>query len=293
MKSKIILIFPVIVLLLASLACGRGAGTAVPVSQPTVQQSPIPSATPTITPTPNLVITGPCANVFYPFSEGRQWIYENTGDPATEEDDTRFGLTVASVTDTQATLNALDLGTGTTFQTTVDCDNSAIKNFPLMTVGSLFGNYLQGDVNVKYVSGVFMPTETEFTAANWNTQWSGQYVASGNIQLEFEGVQTPVKLNDSPIKMEWQNAGQESVTVPAGTFDNAYKVTRKVEVEASLDFNGLIGQGTLTVKTAHWFVPYLGLIKSEPVSAEILYTGVSFPVSVKGAVELVEFRPGP
>jgi hypothetical protein len=43
---------------------------------------------------------------------------------------------------------------------------------------------------------------------------------------------------------------------------------------------------------AHWFVPYLGLIKNEPVSAEIAYMGISFPVTVNGTVELVEFQPG-
>lgn len=99
-----------------------------------------------------------------------------------------------------------------------------------------------------------------------------------------------VTLSDSPLTMRWQNAGQETVTVPAGTFENAYKVTRATQVEASITLEGVTARATLTIETVHWFAPYVGLLRNESVSASLTTFGITFPVEASGSVELVETR---
>ncbi len=282
MKSKITFILAILALVTASLACG-------------VEQAPdvtdvVPPPIPSATFTPDY--SGPCANVLYPFVEGRQWVYQKLGleedgstpDPLTS----KFGITVAEVNDSQAILNAVDLSTGATTQTTVDCQEGAITNFPLMTLGSLFGDYLGGDIEIVYVSGIFVPSEADLSASNWNMQWEGEYVAAGAVTLYAEGEETTVTLTDSPITMTWQNAGQETITVPAGTFENAYKVTRTTQIQATITAEGLTGQGTIFIETAHWFAPYVGLLKTEIVSAKLTTFGLTFPMEITGSVELFE-----
>ncbi len=211
-----------------------------------------------------------------------------TPDPLTS----KFGITVAEVNGSQAKLNAVDLGTGTTTQTTANCQDGAITDFPLMTLGSLFGNYLAGDIQLTYVSGIFSPSKTDLDAAGWQMEWQGEYLASGRVTLSAEGEQTTVTLNKSPVRLSWKNDGQETITVPAGTYENAYRVKRTSEVEASLNLEGLTGSGTLTVETIHWFAPYVGLLKSEVESARVSVMGISFPIEAAGSsLELVEYTP--
>jgi hypothetical protein len=293
MKPKYILILPVFVLLLASLSCGRESPSTTPGDQnPSV-------GIPTTTTTPDLVISGPCANVLFPFVVGRQWIYQKkpvsgdgtataTPDPITS----KFGITVVEENGNQVILDAVDLGTGATTHSTANCQDEAIIDFPLMTLGSLFGNYLNGDIQVTYVSGLFAPSKADLDASSWNMQWQGEYIAAGSVVISAEGESTTITMNESAVHLAWQNAGQETVTVPAGTFENAYKVTRTSDLDVSIDVEGMNARGTLTIETTHWFAPYVGLLRTEVTSAHLSALGISFPIEATGSsVELFEFLP--
>jgi len=296
MKSKYMLVLPIIAILAATLACGRGAGIT-----PSAQPPAAATATATLSATYTPDYSGPCANVLFPFVTGRQWVYQKiyvsadgaptpTPDPLTS----KFGISVKEVNGSQAILNAVDLGTGATTQTTANCQDGAITDFPLMTLGSLFGNYLSGDIQMTYVSGIVAPSETTLDASGWNMQWEGEYIAAGTVTLSAEGDQTTITLSDSPVRLTWQNAGQETVTVPAGTYENAYKVTRTAVMDASVNVEGLVAQGTLTFETVHWFAPYVGLLKTEITSAHLTAMGISFPIEMTGSsLELFEYHPGP
>jgi hypothetical protein len=230
--------------------------------------------------------------VLIPLVLGRQWTYQKMsfgGETATPDPLTsKFGISVAEVTDSQAILNLVDLTTGTTTRSTVDCQDGAILNFPLMTLGSLFGNSLVGDVEITYASGIFLPSEADLVASNWNMQWQGEYLAAGTITFISAGQQTSIILEDSPVSTTWQNAGQETMTVPAGTYENAYKVTRHTQAEATLNFEGFMTAATLNFDTIHWFAPTIGLIKTEIVSATLATFGITFPIETTGSVELTE-----
>jgi len=287
MKSRLAFLPAILAIMAVTLACGA---TGTPT---TVEDAAPPLLQPVATNTPDY--SDPCANVLYPFIPGRQWIYQKisvdesiaTPDPLTS----KFGISVESVSNSQATLNALDLATGAATRTTADCQEGAITNFPLMTLGSLFGSYLAGDIAVEYVSGVYAPSIIELEASAWDMEWVGEYIVSGDVTLASEGDAITVTLSNSPVTLTWQNAGQETVTVPAGTYENAYKVTRATRADVTVSAEGLTGQAVITIVTNHWFAPYVGLLKTEIVSATLTTFGISFPMEISGSVELFETTP--
>jgi hypothetical protein len=248
----------------------------------------IPFPDPTGTYTPDY--SGPCANVLYPFIVGRQWVYEKIrlDESGSTSQRPKFGITVVDITDSRAILNSLDMTTGVTTQASVDCQDGAITNVPMVLVGSIIGDYPVGDIQVDYVSGVFAPRSEELEASNWHMTWEGEYAVSGAITLTTDGVPATVTLNNSPMTLTWQNAGQETLTVTAGTFEGAYKVRGMIRVAALINYAGLTGNGTLTFEITQWFTPYVGLLKTETVSAKLTIFGITFPLGVSGSVDLTE-----
>jgi len=273
------IISAVIFVILATLACGRSA-------QP--KDETIPAAIQPPTQTPDVI--NPCANVLLPFEPGNQWIYQVERE---EGLDKKLGLSVATVEASQATLSMLDMSTGIIVQTIVECEDGAITNLPALSLGMLFSDDLQGNLTITHVSGVYMPAETDFLANNWNLAWDGEYIANGSFMVDYEGETSTITLEDSPLRMEWWVEGQEPVTVQAGTFDQAYKIRNRIELDAKVDLDGLMVQATLIVENEQWYQAGLGLLKSEVDSASIGYRVFIFPIYMKGEVELVEFRYDP
>jgi len=160
----------------------------------------------------------------------------------------------------------------------------------------ILSGYLEGEINTEYVSGLFSPPYDDFVANNWALSWDGDYITRGDIRVEDEENQMTVIIKDSPVHLSW-NSGEngipvyETVTVPAGAFENALKVTRDMNLDVSLVTTLGNFQGTLKVKTSHWFLPDTGLLKMEIESGDLIYMGMTFPVTLSGKVELVEFRP--
>ncbi len=282
MKSRRLLTFPLLLIVVATLACARSAGGGdTPAVVPQPSDTPKPS--------------GPCYNILFPFVPGYQWVYEvKTADTA--EDPSQLGLTVQKVEENIATIESLDLATGIMTETQALCDNGTILNYPALTQKMLLGSAYASDFTLEYVSGVFAPPEAAFTSGDWSYQWEAEYIANGAISVQDEGEALDILLQDSPVHLTWQTAGAgdaafEVVTVPAGTFDRALKTQRVVTMEVALSADGLLISGTLTLNTTQWYEPFVGLLKSQIDTAEITYMGISFPLEVNGTVELVEFRP--
>jgi len=294
------LLIPAVILLVVTLACstqksqpvtGQPATGQPVLAQLTTAPSPAaPSPTPSETPAPS----DTCANPLYPLVPGYQWIYQVSGEQ--ESDPGKIGLTVEKVEENKATVNALDMTTGVITQTIAECDGTAILNYPSMTLDMILSGYLEGEINTEYVSGVFSPSFEDFIANNWALTWDGDYIAQGDICVQDEENQMTVIIKDSPVHLDWETAENdtpvhETVTVPAGTFENALKVTRDMDIDVSLVTTFGNFRGTLKVKTTHWFLPYTGLLKAEIESGELTSMGMTFPVTLSGKVELVEFRP--
>ncbi len=270
-------ILSIIFVILAALACGKSA-----------PPTDVPPAT--FTPTPEPPADNPCANILLPFDPGNQWIYQVEREEGQEK---KIGMTVSSVDGAQATLDMLDTSTGVVVQTVVECNDGSILNYPTLSLGMLFSDDMQGDLVITYLSGVYMPAEEQFLASNWNLAWEGEYRANGTLNMAYEGDSMAITVDNSPLRMAWQVAGQEPVTVAAGTFDQAYKLIHRTELDAVVDMSGFLIQARMIIETEEWYGAGIGLLKTEVVEASIAFGGITFPVSMKGEIELVEFRSNP
>lgn len=234
----------------------------------------------------------PCNNILFPLAPNRQWIYTISSEGKTSE----IGMTVANISGSQATIDALDMNTGLITQTRVDCEAGAIKNFPLMTMELIFGNYLDGAITTQYQSGLVAPAEPVFTAGNWAAAWEGSYLTSGQAQLTDGETTATITLNNSPVKMKWQTDGaREAITVPAGTYPTALKVTREITVDATVQVTSegetVSGSGQIILNTTNWFEPHTGMLRMQVDSASLAYRGFRFPVDLSLTIEMQKYIP--
>jgi hypothetical protein len=205
-----------------------------------------------------------------------------------------MAFTVSESGDTSAVLGALDYDTGVVTQTTVQCQDQTIVNFPITELNMVFGD-LAGDIKVDYVSGVFMPSESEFEANGWAMEWETEYKASGNIDASFEGESLNAVLEESPVRMRWQVVSRgDSMQVPAGTFNDLVKINREISFDISslttyIEGSEMSFATTLTIVSNLWYAPHIGLIKQEVDAASIEVFGMNFPVDAWGYTELSSY----
>ena len=116
----------------------------------------------------------PCDNVFYPLVPGSQWVYkintnsaEEMATPDPNDNSNQIGNSVASVDDGKATVDSLHVSSGVITQTVVECENGAIKNFPLLALSIIFGDQVNGSIQTDYQDGVFIPSQTELVDRGW------------------------------------------------------------------------------------------------------------------------------
>ncbi len=239
---------------------------------------------------------GVCDNIFYPLVPGNQWVYEVTSEGETNQ----IGLTVTEIVENQAKLNALYLETGITTEITADCLDGAIINYPILLLGFLFGD-VDGEMTLQHKEGVFMPNYETFVSHNWDYNWISKYSSSGEVEAVVDGDLVTGILEESPLDLAWNTLGAgeaifEGVTVKAGEFPQAIKLDR----EAKFNFTAQVveeGQSVslsavLILHTNIWYEPNMGMVKQEVERADVKLFGVSFPITMEGVVELVEFRTG-
>lgn len=287
MKRKNIL-FLLAVLLLCSLACNfiSQQGNPVDVSQeaPTeITAETPPEATPVAT-----VDNNSCNNVFYPLVPGSQLIYKNQS----TDGETQIGLTVSSVEDSQATIDMLDMSTGIVTQSTVGCDAGAIKSYPLVKLDTLFGDMAEGEMKMDYVSGVIAPAEDTLVANNWAMNWQSEYVMNGEMTFTQEGKSMTITIDDSPVTMDWRvDSTGQSLTVPAGTFNNVVVVKRDMAMQVSINMGVFPIKSNLTLESTHWFEPHVGMLKMTVDTVTAEFQGMTFPMPTVQVMELIEIHP--
>ena len=241
-----------------------------------------------------------CDNIFYPLALDNQWVYnldmyqDNPENQSTQSSSSDMAFTVSEAGDSSAVLGALDYDSGVVTQTTVQCQDQAIVNFPITELNMVFGDFA-GDIQVDYVSGIFMPSESEFEANGWDLEWETEYKASGNIDASFEGESLSAVLAESPVRMRWQVVSQgDSMEVPAGTFNDLVKINREISFEISslttyIEGSEMSLATTLSIVSNLWYAPHIGLIKQEVNSASIEVYGMNFPIEAWGYTELSSY----
>ncbi len=229
-----------------------------------------------------------CNNIFYPLLAGQQMVYTSTS----PEGKTKTGMTVAKVEGNLARIDMVNMSTGITTQSTVECDAGVIKHFPAISMGTILGDMLDGEMTMDYISGYIAPTEETLIANNWDMSWESEYIMNGQITMENEGESVTVTIDNSPVLMKWQTvATGQSVTVEAGTYTNAIEVSREMTMDIALDMGGMQLDSVLFIDSTHFFEPYIGMVKMDITEVSVRMNGMTFPITLSETMELVEFRP--
>ncbi len=282
--------------LLGILLVSCGGATGIPVS---VTDTPVPptqtEVPPTPTATPTAVPSGPCDNPLMALNVGNQWVYQVTSEGRTSthrlmvvEEDTRNGINMV--------IEMVNEATGATSRDMVTCKDGAIEDFPIFFLSIMLANYLDGVFNTYYEEGIYSPAYSEFTAGNWMLDWQAQYQTEDALGLHSPDGSTDLSiLRDSDFDLLFHTTGAyESVTVPAGTFDQALVVTHEFVIPVTTNLPGGIAvSGTLTVRMTQWYDLFHGLVRARIDNAGVSFVvGQENTVAVDSVIELVEFTQG-
>ncbi len=304
-KSYIIL--PIILLTMTSLACSILPIADIPkATQDSIQKTDSDALetnsedqSATITGQPNFPMdpppeeAGACANPLYPLVPGYRWVYEVNS----RSESTEISMTVSEIKGQQAILDVSYSNSGITSELTVDCDEGEILNFPTILLGYLFGD-IGGSIEIENVRGVYAPNYDYLIDNLENAEWSGEYLASGEISTIVDGDEFVGTLSDSPVAMDWEVTPEgdtifNPIEVAAGSYDNVLRITRQAELDfdASLTEDGVTTNlvAVMELTTINWFVPNTGMVRQEVSESNIRVFGVRFPLYMEGDIELLQF----
>lgn len=200
---------------------------------------------------PDQLDLGACANPFQPVNESIRWKYQLTSGGEIQT----FDVFLQDVSPESFTriVEFPDLSVESSWT----CGEEGLVS---LQYGSITTTGLDNfGINTLDVKGVSIPS-----ADLWEVgyTWQNEYITEISIAMgenSFAGQGT--------IKLDYTITGIESVTVPAGTYDNAYKVNTAITI--SVDLAG----STTTISTGSndWYVENIGLVRSESSSQDFPY----------------------
>jgi hypothetical protein len=224
------------------------------VQTPTSLVAALPQSSPTPTPV--------CANTYFPNAIYNQWEYSGTNSLVGEY--TRID-TISSSNDTTFTQESV-LGSAS-YSVSYDCSTTGLTSQdPIQQYAGALLNSPDAPVNVKLFanSGISLPSNIT-PGETWHQV------------VDFEATSPQLNVNGRFI-FDYTAVRLESVTVQAGTFD-ALRVDGTIRIQiTSLH----VPAGTYTLTS--WWVPGVGLVKSEGVSQ---VPGIDF----NDSLQLVSFTP--
>jgi hypothetical protein len=239
------------------------AACSAPPVAPTLQQPPMTdtqapqaSATAPLTELPGTAEStsmpvpeaGLCTNTYYPVRQGATWIYKSTGGPAGEY---RFTDTISAVGPDSFTLTTEIAGL--TNRQDWNCTPEGLVAHQLGGAPAAMLNS-QGIVltlNATNASGVVFPTQI-----NAGDQWQHILDVAGNVSVANEEAEAT-----GTAQMNFTALGNESVTVPAGTFD-AMKIQIDTTLNVEASYEGITLPVTFTGSHTYWFAPGVGWVKA-------------------------------
>jgi len=229
-KRKVFAIF--IASLLLSLACQLGAAPAA--------GEPAPEAT---------AASGVCDNPLMPVRLGASWTYSNTGSPS---GDFSYTDTITDVRADGFTLTMRFDGGSRTQEWS--CEPNGLK--ALQPGGGPTAGVTTNDMTAEFqsleASGVSIP-KTVTPGMQWEhfLKMEGTTAMPGDSDAKSAGT----------FAASMQEAGRETVTVPAGTFE-AVKFQYVSTVMIVAEFQGLQIPFEFSESGFSWFVPGVGYVKS-------------------------------
>jgi hypothetical protein len=222
--------------------------TPVAAVEPTPTPEPEPTATATAEPTAATgtgEMSGLCGNPFFPIVEGASWTYNTTGAGAST-----YTRSVAEVRDNGFTLTHTTSGSPTVLRIDYECTEDGLVS------GTLGGLPAAGGFSLKVTgfSGTNFPPADQWQVGN---TWTASYTVEGN------GSVGGIEANASgTIDLSYEIVGQESVDVPAGTFD-AFKVDSTLTEQLTMSAAGATVPMDLAINSTDWYAKDVGQVKSQ------------------------------
>ena len=245
MKEK--LAIRVALTLILALALGACAGLPQTAEPPTTEPLAIaPSATETAEPPTETA--GLCANPLYPVKQGTTWTYQSTGGLS---GDFSFTDTITDVREDGFTvtshLNDLNL----TQEWACKPEGLASLTFGSGVAGGISTSGVNMDLTTSNVQGVIVPK-----AVSVGDEWPYSLDFTGEMELEGASVDTKGTAN-----FDFNALDEESVTVPAGTF-NAVKLHVDLTLDMQFTYSNFTAPLVITIPSDIWYVPDIGWVKA-------------------------------
>jgi hypothetical protein len=271
-KNKIKSILSLLLTIIFLTACSSPAAVSPTEPQPTETQ--MPQATPTEVATQPPATSeggstpatraGLCANAYYPVREGSTWSYKSTGGPTGEY----------SFTDTITSVGADGFILSSQFGDLTRTQEWACKPEGLVALqlggtsaATLSSENMQLNLEVKNVSGVTYPS-----TINVGDQWQHN--------LDFEGKMTVANQEGTATgnaQTNFHALGNESVTVPAGTFD-ALKIQINTTLNINVSVQAVSVPVTFSGSYTYWLVQDVGWVKASGTGS---ISGTSFSETIE------------
>jgi hypothetical protein len=191
---------------------------------------------------------GRCTNVYYPVRQGATWTYKSTGGPAGEYS---FTDTITSVRDDGFSLSTQIGDLTRTQEWTCTAEGLAALQLGGAPAAMLNSQNIQLNLDINNATGVTFPSQI-----SPGHQWQQILDVTGNVTAMNEEAEAT-----GNVQMNFSAIGNESVTVPAGTFE-----ALKVDVDVTLNINATYEGITLPVSFSgdytYWFAPNVGWVKA-------------------------------
>lgn len=252
-----------LVLLIVVTACSgaQATPTQAPIAtQPAVDTTSVPGAggteltstaeipTATVGAEAPAASEGQCANPYYPVREGATWTYSSTGGPSGGYS---FTDTITSVRDDGFTLTTQFDQLTRTQEWGCSAEGLVALQLGGTSAATLNTDQMQVTFDVGNVSGVTYPKQV-----NPGDTWQHALEFTAKMVVGGQNIDATGDAHSS-----FQAVGNESVTVPAGTFD-ALKIHVDTTININGNFNGVSFPVSFTAPYDYWFVQGVGWVKA-------------------------------
>jgi hypothetical protein len=220
-------------------------------SQPEVVSTQMPVVQATDNPF-SVAKLGNCYNPYNPAIEGKVWKYAMTSGTTPSTMDISYkNVTPDSFTSIQQFSNI-----STELNWTCNADGLISSQFANMSIAQIPNLQIQ-TIEVK---GVVVPKEDKWQVGySWNTGYTIKVkFGSGDAVFEGQGV----------ISLKNTISSIESISVPSGKYDNAFRVD--VSGTFNMSVNGAENNVPLTY--SNWFVKNVGMVKSGSFDPNLPYS---------------------
>ena len=191
---------------------------------------------------------GLCTNVYYPVRQGATWTYKSTGGPAGEYS---FMDTITSARENGFTLTTQIGDLTRTQEWTCNADGLAALQLGGAPAAMLNSQNIQLNLDISNSTGVTFPSQI-----NPGDEWQQTMNVTGNVTMMNQEADAT-----GNAQMNFSAMGNESVTVPAGTFD-ALKVAVDVRLNVDASYEGITLPVSFSGEYTYWFAPGVGWVKS-------------------------------